>query len=263
MSRFLFSVAAAAALWMSAPATHAQQPGASSPPAGSAAAPAAAKKPPAKGAAAEADGQKSTSSYSLGLMWGEQLRGSGITPDAVSTARIAQGIRDGISGKASVSQQDRDNIRALATSGIDANHRAADQFLAANGKKPGVVTTASGLEYQELRAGTGDPPKAGDSVVVNYRGTLLNGTEFDSSYKSGRPATFQVDRVIPGWTEALQLMKPGAKWKLFIPPRLAYDLRSPPGIPPGSILLFDVELISVQPAAPAPSLNPATPPAPK
>jgi FKBP-type peptidyl-prolyl cis-trans isomerase len=236
---------------MSALQTQAQQPGASSPAAGSQAAPAAAKKAPAKSGATEADSKKSAASYSLGLLWGEQLRGTGLAPDAVSTARIAQGIRDGITGKATISQQDRENIRALATSGVDANHHAADKFLAENGKKPGVVTTASGLEYQELRAGNGNSPKAGDSVVVNYRGTLLNGTEFDSSYKSGQPATFQVDRVIPGWTEALQLMKPGAKWKLFIPPRLAYDMRSPPSIPPGSMLLFDVELISVQPASAA------------
>jgi FKBP-type peptidyl-prolyl cis-trans isomerase len=246
---------------MSALQTQAQQPAAPTSAAGSQA---AAKKAPAKSGATEADSRKSAASYSLGLMWGEQLRGTGITPDAVSTARIAQGIRDGIGGKATVSQQDRENIRALATSGIDANHRAADKFLAQNGKKPGVVTTASGLEYQELRAGSGDSPKAGDSVVVNYRGTLLNGTEFDSSYKRGQPATFQVDRVIPGWTEALQLMKPGAKWKLFIPPRLAYDMRPPPSIPPGSVLLFDVELISVHPAPPAspPSSANPTPAAP-
>jgi FKBP-type peptidyl-prolyl cis-trans isomerase len=193
-------------------------------------------------------------------MWGEQLRNTGVAPDAISSARIAQGIHDAITGKVAVSDKDRENIRALATSGAEANHRAAAKFLADNGRKPGVVTTKSGLQYQELKAGSGDSPKASDSVVVNYRGTLLDGTEFDSSYKRGQPATFEVDRVIPGWTEALQLMKPGARWKLFIPPQLAYDLRSRPPIPPGSMLLFEVELLSVKPAAaasPPASANPA------
>ena len=115
-----------------------------------------------------------------------------------------------------------------------------------------------------LAAGTGASPNPTDTVLVNYRGSLLDGTEFDNSAKHGGPATFQVGRVIPGWTEALQLMKPGAKYRLFIPPQLAYDLRSPPEIPPGSLLLFDVELISIKaaqaaapapPAPPAPSLN--------
>src|SRR6185437_11083349 len=110
----------------------------------------------------------------------------------------------------------------------NANHAAARAFLARNGKKKGVVTTASGLEYQVLKAGQGSSPKAGDMVTVNYRGKLLDGKEFDSSYKRGQPASFPVDRVIPGWQEALELMKPGAKWRIFVPPRLAYDLNSPP-----------------------------------
>jgi len=216
------------------------------------------KKAAAKGAAAEGEAsEKSAQSYSLGLIWGEELRNHGVAPDAVSTARIAQGVRDAITGKVTVSDKDRDNLRALAAAPGEANHKAAARFLAENGKKPGVTTTKSGLQYQELRAGNGESPKASDSVVVNYRGTLLNGTEFDSSYKRGEPLTFEVDRVIPGWTEALQLMKPGARWKLFIPPNLAYDMRSPPSIPPGSMLIFDVELMSVKPAAPA---APASPP---
>jgi FKBP-type peptidyl-prolyl cis-trans isomerase len=243
--RIILAVAATAPLWTSALPAQAQQPGASSPPA-------SAKKAPA---------QTNDSSYSLGLMWGEQLRNTGIAPDAVSTARIAQGIHDAISGTATVSPQDRENIQALATSGIDANHRAAEKFLAENSRKPGVRTTTSGLEYQELRAGSGASPKMGDSVSVNYRGTLLNGSEFDSSYKRGEPATFEVGHVIPGWNEALQLMKPGAKWKLFIPPKLAYDLRSPPGsgIPPGSMLIFEVELLSVKPAPASANPPPAAP----
>jgi FKBP-type peptidyl-prolyl cis-trans isomerase len=262
--------AATAALLAGSVPAPAQQPAAA------AAAPAithpapAEKKAPAKAATEGEASEKSTRSYSLGLIWGEELRTHGVAPDAISTARIAQGVRDAITGKVAVSDKDRENLRALAASAGEANrkaaavageanHKAAAKFLAENGKKPGVVTTKSGLQYQEIRAGSGESPKASDSVVVNYRGTLLDGTEFDSSYKRNEPLTFQVDRVIPGWTEALQLMKPGAKWKLFIPPQLAYDLRSPPSIPPGSMLIFDVELISVKPAAAA---SPP-PPAPK
>jgi len=266
--RITFAMTAVAAALLTG-ALQAQQPSTSAAPAASApAAPAAApaaspkaKKTPANSGAAEASGDpKGAESYSLGLMWGEQLRNSGVTPDAVSTARMAQGVRDGLSGKVEVSDKDRENIRALATSGAEANHRAAAKFLAENASKPGIVTTKSGLQYQELKAGSGAAPKASDSVVVNYRGTLLDGTEFDSSYKRGQPATFEVDRVIPGWTEALQLMKPGAKWKLFIPPQLAYDLRSRPPIPPGSMLLFEVELLSVKPAAAEAAPAAATPP---
>jgi FKBP-type peptidyl-prolyl cis-trans isomerase len=242
------------------PATPAQPSAAA--PAVAAPAPAAAGKTPAKtGAAQGAPSQKSAASYSLGVMWGEQLRSTGLAPASVSAERIAQGVRDGLAGKATVSDQDRENIRALATSAGDANHKAAAKFLAENGRKPGVVTTASGLQYQELKAGSGDSPRATDSVTVNYRGMLLDGTEFDSSYKRGEPATFEVDRVIPGWTEALQLMKPGAKWKLFVPPQLAYDMRPHPPIPPGAMLLFDVELLSVK-AAPAAAANPAAATAP-
>ncbi len=251
------TLAAAAALLAGPLAAQAQQP---SSPAAAPAAPAA-KKVPAKSAAAQGEAsEKSAQSYSLGLMWGEQLRNTGVAADAISTARIAQGVRDGITGKVAVSDKDRENIRALATSGAEANHRAAARFLAENGKKPGVITTKSGLEYQELKAGSGESPRANDSVVVNYRGTLLDGTEFDSSYKRGEPATFEVDRVIPGWTEALQLMKPGARWKLFVPPQLAYDLRSRPPIPPGLMLIFEVELMSVKPAAAASPPASANPP---
>ena len=260
--RILLVVAAAAAAcaFASLPAA-AQQPAAA--PAAATPAPGASKagKTSAKGTAAAAEqGPKSERSYSIGVLWGTQLRSTGVTPDSVSVARINQGIRDALSGKVTMSDQDRENIRAMLASGVETNHHAAEKFLAENGKKPGIVTTASGLQYQELKAGSGAAPKASDSVVVNYRGTLLDGTEFDASSKhGGQPATFEVDRVIPGWTEALQLMKPGAKWKLYIPPRLAYDLRPPsPSIPPGSLLVFDVELLSVKPAPP-PSAVPAPP----
>ena len=124
----------------------------------------------------------------------------------------------------------------------------AKSFMAANAKKKGVITTASGLQYRILEPGTGRSPSATDSVTVNYRGTLINGKEFDSSYKKGKPATFRVDRVIPGWTEALQLMKEGAKWQLFIPYRLAYGEK---GQLRDKDLIFEVELLSVNTASDA------------
>ncbi len=246
----------------------AQQPPAGAAPASQAAAPA--KKAPAKaGAASEAPAKAKASSpsYSVGVSMGEQLRASGIPPELLNAQQLAQGVHDALSGKASMTDKDRENLRGLVDSVGESNHRAAAKFLAENGKKTDIVTTASGLQYKVLTAGTGASPKTTDEVTVNYRGTLINGTEFDSSYKRGQPANFQVNRVNPGWTEALGLMNPGAKYQLFIPPQLAYDLRSAPPIPPGSLLIFEVELLSVkaatsaaQPAAPA---QPATPPAEK
>ena len=125
----------------------------------------------------------------------------------------------------------------------------------------GIYEVASGLQYKVMKEGNGAQPKSSDTVTVNYRGTLLDGTEFDSSYKRGQPATFAVGGVIKGWTEALQLMKVGSKYQLFIPANLAYGEQGRPGIPPNSILIFEVELMDVKsPAAggasPAPSASP-------
>jgi len=121
-------------------------------------------------------------------------------------------------------------------------------FLAENGKKEGVTTLPSGLQYRVLAAGKGEAPKATDTVTAHYRGTLIDGTEFDSSYHRDQPATFRADRVIEGWKEALQMMKPGAKYELFIPPELAYGQRGLGSlVGPNSTLIFEVELISVQP----------------
>jgi FKBP-type peptidyl-prolyl cis-trans isomerase len=151
--------------------------------------------------------------------------------------------------------QDQQRVQGLIEQSRNAqglaNKAAADKFLADNGKQPGVITTASGLQYKVERPGAGASPKASDDATVNYRGTLLDGTEFDSSYKRNQPATFTVSKVIKGWVEALQLMKPGAKFDLYIPPELAYGMEPPLGgpIPPGSMLKFEVELLSVKPAA--------------
>ncbi len=259
------------ALLAAAAQTGAQEPGASKP----AAAPAqAAKKAgagPKAGAAAPAAGDtKSKASYSIGVSMGEQMKATGVSGDAVSVDRLAQGIRDALAGKAKMTPADQDNIRELIASAragqVEKNHAAAAAFLAENGKKKDVQSTASGLQYKVITPGTGASPSATDEVVVNYKGTLLDGSVFDQTEGRG-PATFGVNQVIPGWTEALQLMKPGAKYQLFIPPKLAYDERSPPAIPAGSMLLFDVELVSVKPHTPAagaaPHPAPTTPAPPK
>ena len=199
---------------------------------------------------------KSEGSYSLGLSVGESLRRAAVDANSVSMQRLMQGLHDGLTGKATFGPNNQLSMRTLIVNARahagDQNHAAARAFLVRNGRKKGVVTTASGLEYEVLKSGQGNAPKMGETVTVNYRGTLLNGTEFDSSYKRGQPASFQVGRVIPGWNEALQMMKPGARWRIFIPPQLAYDLDPPPGapIPPGSMLIFDVNLLSVQPPQP-------------
>jgi FKBP-type peptidyl-prolyl cis-trans isomerase FklB len=260
----LASTATAVALVAGSTLAAEQPPPSGAAPASTTAAPA--KKAPAKAAAAK----ESSASYSVGVSMGEQLRASGVPPELINPQQLAQGVHDAVSGKVSMTDKDRENLRGLVDSVGESNHRAAAKFLAENGKKSDVVTTASGLQYKVIAAGSGASPKPSDEVTVNYRGTLINGTEFDSSYKRGQPANFQVNRVIPGWTEALGLMKPGAKWQLFIPPQLAYDLRSAPPIPPGSALIFEVELLSVkaapvaaQPAAPekpAAPAQPATPP---
>jgi FKBP-type peptidyl-prolyl cis-trans isomerase FklB len=127
------------------------------------------------------------------------------------------------------------------------NKAEGKKFLAGNAKKKGVKTLPSGLQYKEIKPGTGKTPKTTDTVTTHYKGTLIDGTEFDSSYKRGEPATFPVSGVIPGWTEALQLMKSGAKWQLFVPPELAYGEKGAGQvIGPNATLVFEVELISVK-----------------
>jgi len=126
------------------------------------------------------------------------------------------------------------------------NEKLSQEYLVKNGKQDGVVTLESGLQYKVIQAGEGASPKVDSKVQVHYSGTLLDGTEFDSSYKRGEPASFPVNGVIPGWTEALQLMKEGDKWQLVIPSQLAYAERgAPPMIPPNATLIFDVELLKV------------------
>ncbi len=248
----------ATALIAGATQTRAQGPGAAGaakPAAGAAGAPSAANGP-AKGDSAMKPpaNAKSQASYSIGVSMGEQLHATGLTPDTIAFERLTQGLRDALSGKVKMTAADQANIstmiRTARAGALETNHAAAAAFLADNGKKKDVITTASGLQYKVVVPGAGASPKPTDEVSVNYRGALLDGTEFDSSYKRGEPATFPVNGVIPGWQEALVLMKPGAKWQLFVPPKLAYDANAPGAIPPGSLLVFDVELLTVKPHTP-------------
>ena len=205
--------------------------------------------------------QKDKFSYAIGLNIGMNFKRQNVD---VSPDLITAGIKDGIAGKPQMTvEQIRDtmvavekDMQAKQAEAGKKNDADATKFLADNKTKDGVKTTASGLQYKVLKEGNGAQPKSSDNVTVNYRGTLIDGTEFDSSYKRGEPATFPVSGVIKGWTEALQLMKVGSKYQLFIPPSLAYGQNSPsPTIPANSLLIFEVELMKVESpgASPAPS----------
>jgi FKBP-type peptidyl-prolyl cis-trans isomerase len=200
---------------------------------------------------------KAKASYALGENLGLSLKRQevDIDPDLVS-----RGLKDALAGrkpaltdeeaKAALTQLQakvRENMEAKIKAMSAANKQAGDAFLAANKSKEGVVTLPSGLQYKILKEGTGPKPTATETVECNYRGTLLDGKEFDNSYKRGEPATFPVGGVIKGWTEALQLMPVGSKWQLFVPSNLAYGERSPGAeIPPNSTLIFEVELLSIK-----------------
>jgi FKBP-type peptidyl-prolyl cis-trans isomerase FklB len=209
-------------------------------------------------------------SYLIGMVFGAQMHNTGITTDAIVPDSVVRGLKDGLQGK-QPSAAEQQQLQAFARSSGDAmaarNTAAAKDFLAKNAKEKGVLTTASGLQYKILAAGDKKAPPIAvtDSVTVDYRGKLLNGTEFDSSYSRGMPATFPVNGVIKGWQEALVLMKPGAKWQLFIPPELAYGPRAQQKIPANSLLIFEVSVISAAaagaPAKAPPGTPTATPPA--
>jgi len=184
--------------------------------------------------------------YSLGFELGKDLKGQDLEllPDA-----LLRGAEDAISGgKALVNTRQRvATLTQIKEMRAQANLEQSRAFLTRIADKEGMVTLPSGLQYREIKAGEGKSPGAGNSVVVNYRGSLIDGSEFDSSYELGRPATFQVKKVIKGWREALLLMKEGARWELFIPPELAYGKRGRPNIvPPNSALVYEVELIAVK-----------------
>lgn len=189
-------------------------------------------------------------SYSLGVNVAKSVKNQGLT--SIDSDAIAQAFTDVFEGnELKISEQEsnlilQDYFGKLAKEAQSANVEAGEKFLAENAKRDGVVTTATGLQYEVLVEGSGDSPKETDQVTVHYHGTLVDGTVFDSSVERGQPAKFPVNGVIPGWVEALQLMKPGAKYKLFIPSNLAYGERGAGGsIGPNATLIFEVELISV------------------
>jgi FKBP-type peptidyl-prolyl cis-trans isomerase len=201
-------------------------------------------------------------SYLLGVTFGSQMKTVGLG-EQVSMEAMTRGLKDGLNGKTPTPEQQRAlqaYVAGLQQAATAKNAEAAKEFLAKNAKEKGVTATASGLQYKVVNAGNKQAPKVNmtDTVSVNYRGTLLNGTEFDSSYTSGRPATFPVNGVINGWQEALQLMKPGAKYTLWIPPELGYGDRPNGKIPANSLLTFEVELLEVKASA-APAVPPGTP----
>jgi FKBP-type peptidyl-prolyl cis-trans isomerase FklB len=224
--------------------------------------------PGAAGAAPPPALSNDQASYLFGLTLGESLHGLGLGSQVLPD-QVVRGVKDALAGKKSTPaerQQVQEFARASMMAASTRNKTAAEDFLAKNGKEKGVQTTASGLEYKIVKAGDPKAPTIAptDEVTVNYRGKLIDGTEFDSSYSRGQPATFPVNGVIKGWQEALVLMKPGATWQLFVPPELAYGPNPRPGIPGNSLLIFDVDVVSVKPKAPPPAATgpkPAAPPA--
>jgi FKBP-type peptidyl-prolyl cis-trans isomerase FklB len=215
--------------------------------------PTAAKNP----AALTLSTEKDKVSYALGMNLGRNLRKDSLEID---TDILVKGVRDGLAGDKllltdaeaqAVLTQLQNNVRKIeqerAQAAGETNKKQGQEFLAANKSKEGVVALPSGLQYKILQQGTGPKPTPADTVVCNYRGTLIDNTEFDSSFKRGQPATFGVSQVIKGWTEALQLMPVGSKWQLFIPPDLAYgDRGAGAQIGPNATLIFEVELLSIQ-----------------
>ena len=199
---------------------------------------------------------KQRTSYAIGLDVVTSLKAREIDLDPKA---LAAGIADALADKPALKPEE---VREVLTklqqemmakgetknkADAEKNQKAGDAFLAENARKEGVKTTASGLQYKVLKSGSGASPKKTDSVKVHYHGTLIDGKVFDSSVQRGEPVTFQVDGVIPGWVEALQLMKVGDKWQLFIPAKLAYGERIPdPVIGPNATLVFEVELLGIE-----------------
>lgn len=216
---------------------------------------------PASTAGAELSSEMQQVSYGIGLNLGENLGRQGVELDK---AAFIAGLDDAIAGNEpkiskadimqvmqSFQQKLMDKRRQEQEALAETNKTESEAFFAENGKKEGVMTTESGLQYEILSEGDGPIPSATDTVEVNYRGSLLSGEEFDSSYKRGQPVSFPVGGVIKGWTEALQLMKVGSKYKLYIPAELAYGPGGTGPIPPNAALVFEVELLSIKAKEPA------------
>jgi FKBP-type peptidyl-prolyl cis-trans isomerase FklB len=204
--------------------------------------------------------QKDKVGYSIGLNIGSNMKNQGLDVTLLSPEALAEGLRDALTdGPKQLTEEQitevmkkfTDDMKAKAGAKGDKNKQEGEAFLAENKKKAGVKTLASGLQYKVIKEGTGKTPKSTDTVDAHYAGTLINGKEFDSSYKRGKPLTIPVTGVIKGWTEALQLMKEGSKWQLYIPSDLAYgEQGAGADIGPNSVLIFDIELLAVK-AGPA------------
>ncbi|MBM3997931.1 MAG: FKBP-type peptidyl-prolyl cis-trans isomerase [Planctomycetes bacterium] len=205
--------------------------------------------PPAKQASLDSVERKA--SYGFGYQIGRQFRGQGLT---VLLPELLNGLQDALGGKQpqlpepelfnAMSEHQKATRTALARN----NRKAGEVFLKDNAAKQGVVKLDSGLQYTVIQQGTGPKPKATDKVKTHYHGTLIDGLVFDSSVESGEPATFGVNEVIPGWTEALQLMKVGDKWRIVVPSELAYGVQgAPPDIGPNCVLIFEIELLGIEP----------------
>jgi len=218
---------------------------------------------------AEFKDPKEKASYSIGANWGNSLKRQEVEVDVQA---IIKGLSDGLAGKSVLTDQELREALNVLNQEIRAkmeekrkrlgetNKQEGEKFLAENKTKPGVITLPSGLQYKVLAEGSGESPKSNDVVTANYRGTLIDGTEFDSSAKNNQPLVRPANMLIKGWTEALQLMKPGAKWQLFLPPELAYGERGQGAqIGPSATLIFEMELISFKPPAPPPTVAPVQP----
>jgi FKBP-type peptidyl-prolyl cis-trans isomerase FkpA/FKBP-type peptidyl-prolyl cis-trans isomerase FklB len=193
---------------------------------------------------------KGQASYAIGQQIGKNLKAQNIEIDAKT---LAASLEDATKGKSEMKDEEiqkammklQENAMKKQQEEGENNKKKSADFLEKNKSAEGVKVTASGLQYQVLTEGTGATPKKEDNVKCHYTGTLIDGTKFDSSVDRGQPAEFPVGGVIPGWTEALQMMKVGSKYKLFIPPELAYGPAGRPGIPPNSALVFEVELLEI------------------
>jgi FKBP-type peptidyl-prolyl cis-trans isomerase FklB len=200
--------------------------------------------------------QNDKANYSIGYQIGGDFRKQGVE---IAPEILIRGIKDAQSGAEApmskedmqktlmdLQQREKDAEQAAGRQAAQENLASGEAFLAENATREGVTTLPSGLQYKVITAGSGASPQRTDQVTVHYRGTLIDGTEFDSSYRRNQPATFRLDRVIPGWTEGLQLMQEGGKWQLFIPAKLAYGEKGSGAlIPPNSTLVFEVELLKV------------------
>jgi FKBP-type peptidyl-prolyl cis-trans isomerase FklB len=201
--------------------------------------------------------RKDKESYALGLNMGTNLRRQGVEIDPNI---LFQGLKDGYSGGKTLMTEDESlgvltqlqtdagaRVEQMRQQAGEVNRKEGEAFLAANKTKPGVITLPSGLQYKVITQGTGPKPSATDTIVCNYRGTFINGTEFESSYKTGKPGVLPVNGVMKGWTEALQLMPVGSKWQLFVPADLAFGERGRGReIAPNATLIYEIELLSIQ-----------------